>query len=177
EEQKDIHRWTKNIQPLGWQYQISNDIILNYSIQYEKGFLNSNYFELIGLTKIRLGTLYDDLSTGFLIRTGIMNSYFVNLGLVNQPNNKLHNFRCYFFAKGEIKAIGYNATMEGGALNKKSIYTIPPQDIDRFTGILYTGITISYKRLALEYTQSFLTPEFKNGLPHGWGHCNITVCF
>ena len=37
EEQATIHGWLKgNHQPHGWQYQIRNDIMLTYEINYEK---------------------------------------------------------------------------------------------------------------------------------------------
>ena len=34
EEQKGIHRSLLNIQPLGWEFQISNDVLLNYRMRY-----------------------------------------------------------------------------------------------------------------------------------------------
>src|SRR5262249_4210768 len=34
EEQKGIHKLINNLQPLGWQFQIANDLYLNYLMRY-----------------------------------------------------------------------------------------------------------------------------------------------
>ncbi len=36
EEQEYIHRQTGNVEPMGWQYQIKNDLLLNYNVQLDK---------------------------------------------------------------------------------------------------------------------------------------------
>jgi lipid A 3-O-deacylase len=176
QEQKGIHHATNNFQPLGWEYQIANDVILNYSLNYEKGFLIRKNFELIGLIEGRLGTLYDDLSIGSTMRIGLMHNYFENLGLTN-GNITNRKFQCYLFIREKAKAVGYNATMQGGVFNKKSVYTIPAKDVNRVVGIAYVGISIAYKRISIEYTKAYISPEFYQGLAHSWGHCNISFCF
>ncbi|MES2592798.1 MAG: lipid A deacylase LpxR family protein [Bacteroidota bacterium] len=185
EEQKAIHRWLENIQPLGWQYQIANDYVLNYNLNFEKGIIVKKRFEFICYAGSRIGTLYDDVNAGIMLRAGGMNGYFENLGLRSSLNKfavegsagKTAKFKCHFFSKGELKAVAYNATLQGGVFNKKSIYTLSPGDITRVVATAYVGVVVSYKRLSLEYTKAYISPEFKGGLPHGWGHCNITVCF
>ncbi|MGQ0828839.1 MAG: lipid A deacylase LpxR family protein [Bacteroidota bacterium] len=175
EEQKGIHHALNNIQPLGWENQIATDFIINYNAQFEKGFYIKNNIELIGFVDGRVGTLYNDIGVGAIVRSGWMEPYFKNLGLTRQKNRK--KIQCYALLKGKIKTVGYNATLQGGVFNKKSVYTIPSADVERLVGIGYIGIVIAYKRVSLEYTKSYLSPEFKNGLSHGWGHCAITFCF
>lgn len=186
EEQKAIHFALKNIQPLGWEYQIAGDYVINYNLKFEKGLYVKKKFEFIGFAASRIGTLYDDLSLGILLRAGRMQSYFDNLGLNAASKKKsIQNvspvinkkFQFHAFSKGEIKTVAYNATMQGGFFNKNSIYTIPSNDIKRIVAIAYVGVVISYKAMSLEYTKAYISPEFKNGLHHGWGHCNITFCF
>ncbi len=185
EEQKGIHLALKNIQPLGWEYQIASDYVLNYNVKFEQGVFVKKRIECIGFVSSRMGTLYDDISVGIIMRSGWMQSYFKNLGLssssykLNQNGSeaKTNKFQCYLFGKAEIKTVVYNATMQGGMFNKNSIYTIPSKDIKRVVGIAYVGIVLAYKRVSVEYTKAYLSPEFNNGLSHGWGHCNITVCF
>ncbi len=179
EEQKAIHKALKNIQPLGWQYQIAGDYIVNYNVKFEQALFSNKRLELIASAAGRAGTLYDDIGAGMMLRTGLFQGYFKNSGLTkqNDPNLKTSNFQCYVFGKAELKAVGYNATMQGGMFNKNSVYTIPASDITRAVGTAYLGIVLAYKRLSIEYTKVYLSPEFKNGLSHGWGHCNITICF
>ncbi len=174
EEQKGIHYAIGDLLPLGWQYQISNDLILNYTAIYEKGLFHKNYLIATGFAQGRLGTLYTDASVGTMFRVGYMNNYFANLGITKQANAK--KFQLYGFAKVIGKVVGYNATMEGG-LFSNSIYTLPASSINRFVGQTFLGIVISYKRFQLEYTKAYLSQEYSNGFTHSWGHCNISFCF
>ena len=176
QEQKGIHHALNNIQPLGWEYQIAEDYVVNYNAQFEKGLFLKKHFEFVGSLKARAGTLYDDIGAGILLRAGWMESYFKNLGL-STSHDKTNKFQCYFFSKGELKTVAYNATMQGGMINKNSIYTIPANDIERVVATAYVGVVLAYKRFSLEYTKAYLSPEFKGGLPHGWGHVSITTCF
>ncbi|HWY11058.1 MAG TPA: lipid A deacylase LpxR family protein [Bacteroidia bacterium] len=174
EEQKGIHRALVNIQPLGWQYQIATDYMVNYSFALEQGLVSTKYFELNALGDLRAGTIYDDASLGLMIRTGFMAGYFKQLTTIkNAAKNK---FQLYAFAKGKTKFVGYNATMEGG-LFSKSIHTLPPSSITPYVLQGTWGVVLAYKRFSVEYTKVYISPEFLNGRYHGWGHCNITICF
>ena len=175
QEQKGIHYKLKNIQPLGWENQIENDYVLNYDVFIEKGLVNKKHFEITGIGELRVGTLYDDIGIGSMIRVGWMQPYFSNLGLTR--NKQARKFQCYIYAKGKIKAVGYNASMQGGMINHNSVYTIPASDIYRDVESVYFGMVIAYKRLSLEYSKVYISPEFKGGLCHGWGRVGINVCF
>lgn len=175
EEQKGIHYALGNIQPLGWENQIENDYVLNYDLFLEKGLLNTKHFEITGIAEARVGSLYDDFSLGSMIRLGWMQPYFNNLGTTRKKDAR--KFQCYLFARGKIKAVAYNATMQGGVINRNSIYTIPANDIERFVGLAYYGMAIAYKRLGFEFSRAIVSPEFKNGLVHEWGRVGINVCF
>lgn len=174
EEQKGIHYAIGDLLPLGWQYQIANDLILNYTAVYEKGLLNKNYIMAIGFTQGRFGTLYTDASIGTLLMVGFMNNYFSSLGITKQANTK--KLQLYGFAKASGKVVGYNATMQGG-LFSKSTYTLPASSVNRLVGQAFLGVVVAYKRFQLEYTKAYLSQEYSNGITHGWGHCNISFCF
>lgn len=174
EEQKGIHRALVNIQPLGWEYQLSTDYMVNYSFVLEQGLFTSNYFEAMALGDLRVGTVYDDASLGLMIRTGFMAGYFKQLNTIkNATKNK---FQCYMFAKGKAKVVGYNAAMQGG-LFSDDIHTLPSSSITRYVFSGTYGIVLAYKRFSVEYTKIFISPEFLRGRDHGWGHCNLTLCF
>jgi len=174
EEQAGIHGAIGDLLPLGWQYQIANDLILNYTAIYEKGLINKNHFLVTGFTQARLGTLYTDLSIGTMVRVGFMNNYFSNIGISKQVSSR--KFQLYGFAKANGKAVGYNATMQGG-LFSNSIYTLPASSINTMVAQGFLGLVVAYKRFQLEYTKAYLSPEYENGFAHGWGHCNISFCF
>jgi lipid A 3-O-deacylase len=174
EEQTGIHKAIGDILPLGWEYQVANDAVVNYTVEVEKGLLRRKLMLLTGFTQGRLGTLYTDVSAGALVRIGWMNDYFSNVGISTQGG--LRKFQGYVFAKGSVKAVGYNATMQGG-LSGKSIYTLPASSVERVVTQGSCGVVVSYKRMLLEYTKVYLSPEYTNGLSHGWGHCSLSFCF
>ncbi len=175
QEQKGIHYALGNIQPLGWENQIENDYVLNYDLFLEKGLLNTKHFEITGFAEARAGTLYDDFALGSMMRLGWMQPYFNNLGTTRQKD--VRKFQCYIFARGKIKAVAYNATMQGGVINRNSVYIIPADDIARHVESAYFGLAIAYKRLGFEYSRAYISPEFKNGICHSWGRIGINVCF
>lgn len=175
EEQTAIHNAIGNLVPLGWEYQVANDAVINYTFQYEKGLIASRYVELIGLTRLRAGTLYDDAGAGAMVRAGLLSSYFDNLGV--SKRNPKRMFQCYAMAKGLGNFVAYNATMQGGVFNRTSVYTLGAGEIKRAVASGAAGLIVAYRNVSVEYTKFFITPEFKGGLSHGWGHCNITIAF
>lgn len=176
EEQKGLHYALRNnIQPVGWEDQIENDYVLNYNLSIEKGILNKRHVEFIASGDARVGTLYDDAGIGGMLRIGKMHAYFSDPGLT--CDKSAEKFQCYVFVKGKARVVGYNATLQGGIINRNSIYTIPSDDISRFVGTVYYGIVIAYKRFGLEYSKTEISSEFKNGTCHGWGRAGINVCF
>lgn len=174
QEQKAIHKALVNIQPLGWEYQLNTDYILNYSVGLEQGLYTSKHFEAIAVSDVRAGTIYDDVSAGFLLRTGFMAGYFKQLGIVK--NAKEHKFQLYAFAKGKTKAVAYNATLQGGIFGK-DIHTLPSSSVSRIVFQGSYGLVFAYKRFSAEYTKLWQSAEFNKGRYHGWGHCALTFCF
>ncbi len=174
QEQTNIHRAIGDILPLGWEYQVSNDVIVNYTLQYEKGLVNKEHIVLAGLSQVRLGTLYTDVSVGAMLRFGLMNDYFKSLGITKQSDSR--KFQAYLYVKTMGKAVGYNATMQGG-LFSESIYTLEVSQVNRFVGQVFYGVTIAFKRFQVVYGKANISQEYKGGLAHGWGHCNLSYCF
>jgi lipid A 3-O-deacylase len=174
QEQKWIHHGLSNIMPLGWENQISTDAFVNYALGLEQGLVNTKFFDLNALGDLRLGTVYNDLSLGLMVRTGFMANYFGQLVVIK--NAAKHKFQCYVFAKGKAKLVGYNAVMQGGFFSE-DIHTLPASSITRYVLTGTYGIVIAYKRVSVEYTKVYSSPEFLNGRYYGWGHCNLTVCF
>ena len=168
--QNNIHRWLKNPLPHGWQYQIQNDIIVNYQVNYEKQLLSaSNNFLLNATAEVRAGTLNDKLSAGFNFMTGHFNKRF---GSVSNKNRKAEY---YFYGQNRINGIVYDASMQGGIFNRKNPYIIAKSDITRISFQADAGIIVNFKKLYLSYTQSFLTKEFRTGKYHRWGGISVGI--
>lgn len=177
DEQKAIHRALLNIQPLGWENQLQTNYILNYRVKLEKGLFNKKQYEIIGQSSFRVGTLYSDASVGLIGRMGFFSPYFSNLGMDKYSVHRKSNFQFYGIIKFNAKVVAYNATLQGGLFNDKSIYTVSDNRITRIVADGMAGIILTYKRIGLEYSKFYLSPEFKEGLDHNWGRCVITYCF
>lgn len=177
DEQKAIHRSLVNIQPLGWEYQLSTDYIVNYRVKLEKGIFMKKNREVIANAAARLGTMYTDASVGLTARMGFFSPYFNNLGMDKYHLYRKQNFQFYGILKGNIRAVGYNATLQGGVFNHDNIYTIADDKIKRLLVDGLAGFVLSYKRISLEYSKVYISREFSGGLDHGWGKCVILYCF
>jgi lipid A 3-O-deacylase len=165
--QKIIHQITGSETPNGWYYQIRNDAVVNYDISYEKQLLRLNdYFSLQANGAVKLGTLFTNASLGLNTTFGMINSPF-------SPQKNSKKFRLYIYCQPMANIIGYDATLQGGLFNRKSPYTIPNSDIERFTLQANIGIVAQANRFYFEYAHSFLTREIRTAAAHEWGGIRI----
>jgi lipid A 3-O-deacylase len=165
--QTGIHEWIGATIPQGWQYQIKNDLILNYDISHEKELYRiKDFFALNSNAKLRLGTLNTNLCGGLTTTFGKLNSAFIS------PKNK-NDFKIYGYWQGLITAVGYDASLQGGLFNQKSPYVISNQNIERLTFQQNFGLVLHYKTMYLEYSRSHLSKEFETGRTHKWGGIRI----
>jgi hypothetical protein len=168
-----------NNEPLGWEYQVENDLILNYSVALEKGVVNGRNIDLVVFSRGSLGTLHTNLAVGSQVRTGLLNPYFTNLGIARKKDLDdagLRRFQLFFFVRGSAKLVGYDATLQGGMLNQSSPYTIPAEDISRVVFEGSGGVSLSYNGIKVDLEQFLLSPEFHQGLWHKWVHVAFTFC-
>ena len=173
QEQEAIHRALGIYRPHGWQYQLNTSPILNYDIRYEKMLLHEKFVEFTAGGYARAGTLYDEAGPLATLRVGRFNPGF-NKDVMNGLSRRLKKFQYYAEIWGRANGVAYNSTLQGG-LFSDNIYTIPAANIERCV-LAYGGdITVSYKKLTLQYAKTWITREFDNGLPHGWGGLNIIV--
>ncbi len=169
EMQTGIHKLTGNKIPLGWRNQIKNDVVLNYSLVYEKKLWSYDHlFSLNTVTNAQLGTLFSHVSTG-------MNGA---LGLINSPfTGDKKGFQVYVYGQPSLKFVGYNATLQGGLFNRNSPYTISAAAVERVTAQFDFGLLLQTRVLYFEYTRSFITREFESGHASAWGGVNIGFTF
>jgi lipid A 3-O-deacylase len=176
--QKSFHATVPtNNEPLGWLYQVQNDLVLNYNLCFEKGFVSSRSFELNVYGAPVLGTLYTNVGGGIRLRGGLLNPYFTNLGISKARFNRkmgLRNTQLFMSLYLEGRAVGYDATLQGGLFNQSSVYKISSQGISRFVFEGNVGITFTHGGFMFEIGQYLLSPEFHNGWWHHWVHTGLT---
>lgn len=171
EMQVGIHELTGNKVPGGWDNQIKNDVVLNYRIDFEKQWLRyNNWLSIKSNASLQIGTLFTNASAGANVVLGVFNSGFI------LPKDT-RKFQVYAYAQPTVSLVGYDATLQGGLINRDSPYTITSGNIERLTAQFNYGLIIKTKTLYFEYTRSAITKEFKTGASAKWGGIRIGFTF
>lgn len=173
--QSTIHQWINDSQPLGWQHQIQNDVVLNYSIGIEKSLFNLPSSLLVtGYTNAYLGTLNTKLSSGFVLMAGKLNARMASTLHRGSGSSLTQNgITFHGYCQPQINLIAYDATLQGGVFNKSSPYTIAASDMERITLQANLGLVMRAGPVYFEYFYTFLTREFNGGLTHAWGGVRV----
>ena len=169
-----------NHEPLGWEFQIKNDVAANYRIDLDKGIWSGRNAGIITTAGGSLGTLYTHFQGGIHVRAGWFNPWFISplpMGAAARQGLGLRSFECTFFIKTAGRVVGYNATLQGGLFNKSSVYTIPDRQISRFVLRSSAGINLSWRGLGMDVEQFLLSPEYSGGLWHKWVHIALKFSF
>jgi lipid A 3-O-deacylase len=171
--QSAIHRWINDTQPLGWNNQIANDLVLNYEINFEKQFFSVDDYLLTSMKGgAKAGTLTDKIYCGMSLQTGRFDNAFRYFSI---PSLKKVTLQVYF--EPQFHFIAFDATLQGGLLHRKSSYTIPAKDVDRIVFQYHSGLTLRIRKFSMEYFQSYLTREFISGSHHHYGGIRIAVAY
>ncbi|WP_400192662.1 lipid A-modifier LpxR family protein [Hymenobacter sp. B81] len=177
--QTTLHRWLDSPTPRGWNYQVQHDLVLGYEVRYERQLLAAGRnAELLGATQASLGTLYTHAGVGATLRAGRLNPYFQNLGTTARPHRAgLRRLQLYAQAQGEARAVGYNATLQGGLLNRDNPYTLSTSEVRRVVLRGTVSVVIAYEGTSLEVAAVHLTPEFSGGRSHRWLRLGLQTAF
>jgi len=163
-----------SLEPSGWVNQVSNDVVVNYNLDFSKGIVNDNNFELLTVASGRIGTLFTDVSLGVIMRFGNELSAFKYYTPLEYKGNK---FRYDFFLNLAGRAKGYDATLQGGLFNRTSVYVIPESNIERFLLIPSAGVNLSYGIVQLRLEQLYSSPEFTGAKHHFFGKISLGFSF
>lgn len=173
--QTKVHEWLAAPRPMGWQYQIRTDLVLNYRLTYEKQLLQlGRAAELIGAGRAALGTLHTFAAGDLLLRTGKMNGYFQNLGISSRSNRQgLQLFQFYAQAGLSGRLVGYNASLQGGLFNRHNPYTLAASQLARALRQATAGLVATYKGVSFESSVVWQSPEFDHARRHKWMHFEV----
>ena len=83
----------------------------------------------------------------------------------------------YGFGNTHMKTVAYNATLQGGMLNKSSDYTFSQSDIKRLIPIAEIGVGAGYRKLNIIFSHTYIGKEFINGANHAWGKLSLMIGF
>jgi hypothetical protein len=171
-----FHRLIKDPLPMGWDYQLPTDLLLNFNIEAEKLIAHNKWAGFIGTAQVRSGTMNDALSAGICVRAGNLKNYFNGLSGQYFPGKEIHTS---ISMKISADLILYNALLQGGLFNKRS----PVHDkqstlgtdrkINRLTGNLEGFFLVSIGKFAFSFQLKYSSPELKGLDQHSFGNISV----
>ena len=177
--QKSVHAGIpSNDEPLGWDTQIRNDVVLNYHLGFHKQVVSARQAEVYATSEVVAGTLHTRGAVGISAIAGK-----IAPGLTPLPGNTMETQsreeKWHYGMEGgfEMRLIGYNATLQGGFFSKENIYALKPEEIERLVAALHLGLFAGYGRFGLSISQFYLSPEFKAGKQHFWGQIGLKYAY
>ena len=151
----------------GWENQVRSDLVANYGVSMEKVLYGNDFLGASGHIEAELGIPYTQAAMGVTLWAGAYKTYFSNLDLSIQ-----NDWRIYFFTSFRTNLVLYNATIQGGLINKMKAGTYP--DIMPLVFRAKTGLTLVFPSMNLELGVQHNSPEFRNGSAHRWGYLSFT---
>jgi lipid A 3-O-deacylase len=175
--QKGVHHTLPtNDPPLGWETQINNDVVADYRVQVEKTISGNNNLELGVLAAGEVGTLYDNLMTGFRLET--KKNSFSGINQCSETSKLVkHKLGLQAYLQSEGRLIGYDATLQGGMFNHDNIYILKTDQIEHLVLKTEVGVSVRYLQYGLELGQTLLSREYAGGKIHKWGRITLNFYF
>jgi lipid A 3-O-deacylase len=162
-----FHRLINNNPAVAWDTQLRNDVLLNYSFRMEKNLAQLGLLAIEGKAEANAGTGLVSAIAG------------VNLRLGTWQESGRFSWEIFFLP--EVRAVAYNASLQGGVFNRLQAGEKYAQYfLDDIKPTVYshsTGFQMRYSRWALLYRQVNVTREFSGQLPHYYGSVTLTCWF
>lgn len=163
--QRFLHKTVGFYTPAGWDYQIKNEVAINFAANYSKLVLrtNDNIFDLSGQGYANLGTTFSGLGGSVLFRAGrlnqLFNSAYHNAVIGNSKTSSLNKSELFLYVKPQLNFVAYDSTIEGSLFNHDSPVTfgVKPIVFEQQFGVNY-----STKRFTIDFNVIFKTKEVKS---------------
>lgn len=167
------------LKPTGWDYQIANDLLINIDMSLQKSFKINKFVEIAGNFDAGLGSYKTYLGASAQIRAGSFRSFSTNIasstiGLIPRFDKSI---TYWFFLEPAIHFVAYDATLNGGMLNKSSPHRFSYNQIQHLTTQFNAGFSVFYRNTGLSLRWTRISPEFIGGSNHNWGNISLTQNF
>ena len=162
-----VHNSTDNSEaPVGWENQISSDVILQYTYSLEKIIIDHPYGYISAVGKADVGTLERSLTLGTSVRWGCFENEFSTVS----STTRLLNNRLALFLSGTLLAnyVDYNSTLEGGAFSNNSIYVIDSSTLTPWVMTGNVALNVQFDRLLFKVEEALVSAEFDGAATHSW---------
>lgn len=171
--QSTIH----DVEPIGWQNQVKNDFVLSYALQLEKGLVSNQNIEVNATANGNIGTLFDKVGAGLFARAGsFIPVYRGSLAAISEKKSK-QPFQYWFFVRGNVEAVLFDATLQGGLFNNENPYVISHSAMNRIVYGGSAGVAFYYKQVGVELENFYLSPEFEGARDFRYGRVKLSATF
>ena len=169
--QNGIHFLLPASEPIpGWDFQIHQDVLLSYLVDYQKLLLDRGDFQIDALAATSLGLPLTDFSGGIRLRYGKGVTFFTPQHLLS-----VEGMQYNFFAEASARYVVYDATLQGGVFNRGSPHTI--EIINPLLAQVKAGASFRYHKVITEIGGQWVSSKFENALSHKWGYFVIGFLF
>jgi len=163
--------------PSGWEYQIKNDPEINLSAEYDKLLARASFIDISLTSYGNLGNGFTGAGFGPLLRIGNFNQLFNSISTQStvSTGNKittLHAHELFFYYKPLFNYVAYDATIQGGLLEKHH----EPGDLEvtldkePFIFSNQLGVAFTTNRFDFDIATIFHTKDVKEMVQsHQWG--------
>ena len=103
--------------PLGWKYQLPNDIAMCYTFSFDKRIFAVQHAEVLGNATLQVGTLHNTFSLGGYFRFGRFYSFFDPRSLLFTRDKRSVKRQVYITIEPYLKFVQGNSLLEGGPTN------------------------------------------------------------
>jgi lipid A 3-O-deacylase len=171
EVQTGIHSVIKgNVMPEGWENQLPDYPVLNYSLYYEPNLFSISRTVKVNATgSIQAGTLQTDAQIGLDGLISNEKDNFFPASDVRMANHSGRRPKFYLQVEPAVRLVGYNSILQGGPFDSKQYYHIPAGQITR---VLFEGTGIMGMQMgdfSIQYRQVIESAEFRTVDKHVYG--------
>jgi lipid A 3-O-deacylase len=170
ETQSFIHRITPSPDPMGWDNQVQNGLLINYTASFEQGIINKKAFLWAGDGFTDFGNYKTNVGVGTFLRFGKYNDYYLSLPVCKSVDD----WQVYGQIGASSKFVMYDATLQGVFADNliRNTYSI-----ERLVGVGFAELTLAYKKYLLQGKVTLITPEFEGGGTHKYFSLSFGVGF
>jgi len=175
EVQSFVHTILGNTIPIGWENQLNNAFLIDYQMRIEKSFFKGSFSEhFIPFAELRVGPLTDRVKMGLKFRLGNKSNSMMKLTKGEYSSKK---FIWEWIISGNLQGVFYDATLQGGVLNKDESIALPKQDIVEKQFQVRMGVNFYIKRFSFRYMVKYNSRDFANAVVHRYGSVNFGYSF
>ncbi|MDX1637146.1 MAG: lipid A deacylase LpxR family protein [Balneolaceae bacterium] len=185
---RKVQEWWHDVfslpEPKGWQYQIRNEPVINFEMQYRRSLVTSDAFNIIPMIKSNLGTAFNNFSAGATMMVGQANRFdhsSMTGSLINSGSqqfsvtNMNETPESYLFFGFTQTLVLHNTLIEGSLFgNTESVHTEEANpSLSRVTvGYAHNRAAISWK-----FTFHHLSTEVDGGNDHAYASISLGFRF